>query len=254
MNYTWNWGIFWEPVAAGKGFYWQWLLSGLGWTVATALLAWIIALALGILIGAIRTLRPSPPFSWITYVSTAYVEVFRNIPVLLQMFLWFFVLPELVPESMGRWLKQDMPYPEFITAVICLGFFTSARVAEQVKAGIDSLPPGQRNAALALGLTLPQAYCHVLLPMALRIIIPPLTSEFMNIFKNSSVALTIGLLELTAQARQMNEYTFQGFETFTAATLLYVIVAMLVNRGMAYLEYRQQIPGYIAGNGAEAGR
>lgn len=249
MNYTWNWGIFWEPVAAGEGFYWQWLLSGLGWTVATALLAWVIALAFGILIGVIRTL-PSP---WLARAGNAYVEVFRNIPLLVQMFLWFFVLPELLPEGAGRWLKQGMPYPEFITAIICLGFFTSARVAEQVKAGISALPAGQRNAALALGLTLPQAYRHVLLPMALRIIIPPLTSEFMNIFKNSSVALTIGLLELTAQARQMNEYTFQGFETFTAATLLYIIVAMLVNRGMAYLERRQQIPGYIAENGAGAG-
>jgi len=249
MNYTWNWGIFWEPVAAGEGFYWQWLLSGLGWTVATALLAWIIALVLGISVGTIRTLPP--PFRWLTRISTLYVEVFRNIPLLVQMFLWFFVLPELLPESIGRWLKQGMPYPEFITAVICLGLFTSARVAEQVKAGIDSLPTGQKNAALALGLTLPQAYRHVLLPMALRIIIPPLTSEFMNIFKNSSVALTIGLLELTAQARQMNEYTFQGFETFTAATLLYIIVAMLVNRGMAYLERRQQIPGYIVGAGTQ---
>lgn len=249
MNYTWNWGIFWEPVAAGEGFYWQWLLSGLGWTVATALLAGIIALVLGISVGTIRTLPP--PFRWLTRISTLYVEVFRNIPLLVQMFLWFFVLPELLPESIGRWLKQGMPYPEFITAVICLGLFTSARVAEQVKAGIDSLPTGQKNAALALGLTLPQAYRHVLLPMALRIIIPPLTSEFMNIFKNSSVALTIGLLELTAQARQMNEYTFQGFETFTAATLLYIIVAMLVNRGMAYLERRQQIPGYIVGAGTQ---
>lgn len=258
MNYTWNWGIFWEPVAAGEGFYWQWLLSGLGWTVATALLAWSIALVFGILIGAGCTLRNPhtphtlpPSFRWLAGAGNAYVEVFRNIPLLVQMFLWFFVLPELLPESIGRWLKQGMPYPEFITAVICLGFFTSARVAEQVKAGISALPPGQKNAALALGLTLPQAYRHVLLPMALRIIIPPLTSEFMNIFKNSSVALTIGLLELTAQARQMNEYTFQGFETFTAATLLYIIVAMLVNRGMAYLEHRQQIPGYIAGAGTQ---
>lgn len=248
MNYTWNWAIFWQPVAAGEGFYWQWLLSGLGWTVATALLAWVIALAFGLLIGAVCTLRTlPPPLRWLAHAANAYVEVFRNIPLLVQMFLWFFVLPELLPENMGRWLKQDMPYPELITAVVCLGLFTSARVAEQVKAGIASLPAGQKNAALALGLSLPQTYRYVLLPMALRIIIPPLTSEFMNIFKNSSVALTIGLLELTAQARQMNEYTFQGFETFTAATLLYVIVALLVNRGMAYLERRQQIPGYIAG-------
>jgi len=245
MNYNWNWHIFWEPVAAGEGVYWEWLVSGLGWTVATSLLAWVMALALGATVGVVRT----TPVKWAARLGNAYVELFRNIPLLVQMFLWFFVLPEFLPQSVDRWLKQDLPNPEFVTAVVALGFFTSARVAEQVRAGINSLPRGQRMAAQALGLTLPQAYRHVLLPMALRIIIPPLTSEFMNIFKNSSVALTIGLLELTAQARAMNEYTFQGFETFTAATVLYVIVAFTVNRLMAWIEDRSRVPGYIAGGG-----
>ena len=245
MNYNWNWHIFWEPVAAGEGVYWEWLVSGLGWTVATSLLAWVMALALGAVVGVVRT----TPVKWAARLGGAYVELFRNIPLLVQMFLWFFVLPEFLPQAVDRWLKQDLPNPEFVTAVVALGFFTSARVAEQVRAGINSLPRGQKMAAQALGLTLPQAYRHVLLPMALRIIIPPLTSEFMNIFKNSSVALTIGLLELTAQARAMNEYTFQGFETFTAATVLYVIVAFTVNRLMAWIEDRSRVPGYIAGGG-----
>jgi len=245
MNYNWNWHIFWEPVAAGEGVYWEWLVSGLGWTVATSLLAWVMALALGAVVGVVRT----TPVKWAARLGGAYVELFRNIPLLVQMFLWFFVLPEFLPQAVDRWLKQDLPNPEFVTAVVALGFFASARVAEQVRAGINSLPRGQRMAAQALGLTLPQAYRHVLLPMALRIIIPPLTSEFMNIFKNSSVALTIGLLELTAQARAMNEYTFQGFETFTAATVLYVIVAFTVNRLMAWIEDRSRVPGYIAGGG-----
>jgi glutamate/aspartate transport system permease protein len=245
MNYNWNWHIFWEPVAAGEGVYWEWLVSGLAWTVATSLLAWVMALALGAVVGVVRT----APVKWAARLGNAYVELFRNIPLLVQMFLWFFVLPEFLPQSVDRWLKQDLPNPEFVTAVVALGFFTSARVAEQVRAGINSLPRGQKMAAQALGLTLPQAYRHVLLPMALRIIIPPLTSEFMNIFKNSSVALTIGLLELTAQARAMNEYTFQGFETFTAATVLYVIVAFTVNRLMAWIENHSRVPGYITGGG-----
>ncbi len=245
MNYNWNWGIFWSPVAAGEGFYWEWLLSGLGWTVATGLLAWVIALFLGSVVGVVRT----SPIKWLVILGNAYVELFRNIPLLVQMFLWFFVVPEFLPQDISTWLKQDLPYPAFVTAVVCLGFFTSARVAEQVKAGINSLARGQKNAGLAMGLTLPQTYRYVLLPMAYRIVIPPLTSEFMNIFKNSSVALTIGLLELTAQARAMNEYTFQGFETFTAATLLYIIVAFSVNRLMAWIEGRVHVPGYIAGGG-----
>jgi glutamate/aspartate transport system permease protein len=140
-----------------------------------------------------------------------------------------------------------MPLPEFTTAVISLGFFTSARIAEQVKAGILSLPPGQKGAALAVGFTLPQVYRYVLLPVAFRIMIPPLTSELMNIFKNSSVALTIGMLELTAVAKQMNEYTFQGFEVFTVVTILYIIVSFTANRLMALIESKTQIPGYLQG-------
>lgn len=245
-NYNWNWPIFWDTVATsadGSEKYYQWILVGLGWTVATGLAAWAIALLLGALLGVIRT----TPVRWLSGLGDAYVELFRNIPLIVQMFLWFFVLPDILPQSAGEWVKKEMPLPEFTTAFISLGLFTSARVAEQVKAGIQALPPGQKNAGLAVGFTLPQVYRYVLLPMAFRLIIPPLTSEFMNIFKNSSVALTIGLMELTAQARQMNEYTFQGFETFTVATILYILVAFSANRIMAMIEKRVQVPGYIGG-------
>lgn len=245
-NYNWNWLIFWDTVATsadGSEKYYQWMLVGLGWTVATGLAAWAIALLLGALLGVIRT----TPVRWLSGLGDAYVELFRNIPLIVQMFIWFFVLPDILPQSAGDWVKQEMPLPEFTTAFISLGLFTSARVAEQVKAGIQALPPGQKNAGLAVGFTLSQVYRYVLLPMAFRLIIPPLTSEFMNVFKNSSVALTIGLMELTAQARQMNEYTFQGFETFTVATILYILVAFSANRIMAMIEKRVQVPGYIGG-------
>jgi glutamate/aspartate transport system permease protein len=176
------------------------------------------------------------------------VELFRNIPLIVQMFLWFFVLPDILPDRLGNWMKQEMPLPEFSTAVLSLAFFTSARIAEQVKAGILSLPTGQKGAGLAIGFTLPQVYRYVLLPVAFRIMIPPLTSEFMNIFKNSSVALTIGMLELTAVAKQMNEYTFQGFEIFTVVTLLYIAIALMANRLMAWIENKVRIPGYSQGH------
>ena len=233
-SYNWNWLVFFDEVATGGEKYYQWILSGLLWTIATSLAAWVIALILGVMVGVIRTL---PIKGWVL-LGDSYVEIFRNIPLIVQMFLWFFVLPELVPSNLGDWIKQDMPLPEFTTAVISLGFFTSARIAEQVKAGILSLPPGQKGAALAVGFTLPQVYRYVLLPVAFRIMIPPLTSELMNIFKNSSVALTIGMLELTAVAKQMNEYTFQGFEVFTVVTILYIIVAFTANRLMALIEYK----------------
>jgi glutamate/aspartate transport system permease protein len=240
VNYHWNWGIFWQVSPDGVHTYFETLLLGTRWTLATALSAWIIALTLGSIVGVLRT-TPTP---WVVQLGDAYVELFRNIPLLVQMFLWYFVLPELVPYSIGTWLKQ-MPNASFFTAVVALGFYTSSRVAEQVRAGINSLPRGQRNAGLALGLTLPQTYRYVLLPVAFRIILPPLTSEFINIIKNSSVALTIGLMELTARARAMQEFSFQVFEAFTVATIIYIVINIIVTYGMARVERFVSVPGFI---------
>jgi glutamate/aspartate transport system permease protein len=209
----------------------------------------VIALVLGSVIGVVRT----TPVRWLARLGNGYVELFRNIPLLVQMFLWFFVFPELVPPSVGTWIKtMPPPWGSFVPAVLCLGFFTAARVAEQVRAGIGSLPRGQQMAGTALGLTLPQTYRYVLLPMAFRIILPPLTSEFMNIIKNSSVALTIGLVELTAAARAMSEYSFQVFEAFTAATILYLATNAVVVLGMRLIERRVAVPGFIGPVGKAA--
>lgn len=240
MNYQWNWNIFWEMSPDGVQTYWHTLLSGLAWTMATSLAGWVIALALGFAVGAMRTL----PNRWLRMLGTGYVELFRNVPLLVQMFLWFFVMPELLPKAGGDWLKSMSNGP-FVTAVLCLGFFTSARVAVQVTAGIEALAGGQRLAALALGLDLRQSYRYVLLPLALRIILPPLTSEFLNIIKNSSVALTIGLMELTASARAIQEFSFQVFEAFTAATVIYVAVNLVVIAAMRWLEHRLALPGTL---------
>lgn len=242
MDYHWNWAIFGELSPDGVRPYWQTLLDGLGWTLATSLAAWVMALILGFAIGALRTL-PSP---WWRRLGTAYVELFRNIPLLVQMFLWYFVVPEVLPAALGERVKA-MPNAPFVTAVVCLGFFTSARVAVQVTAGIEALAGGQRLAALALGLDVRQTYRHVLLPLALRIIMPPLTSEFLNIIKNSSVALTIGLMELTASARALQEFSFQVFEAFAAATMIYVLLNLLVTAAMHRLERRLVLPGTLGG-------
>ena len=242
MKYHWNWGIFFEQIKYGDETYLSWLVAGLGWTVAVSLASWVLALVLGFAVGTVRT----TPRTWLVRLGNAYVELFRNIPLLVQMFLWFFVFPEFLPRNLSLWVKQEMPAKEFVTATVCLGLFTSARIAEQVRAGILSLPRGQRMAGLAMGFTLPQTYRHVLLPMAFRIIIPPLPSEFMNIFKNSSVAFAIGVLELTFQARQMQEDSEQGIETYLAVTVLYFLCAFLANRIMAAIERRSHVPGYIA--------
>ena len=242
MNYHWNWHIFWEPAPSGTGTYLDMLLAGLVLTIETALGAWIIALVFGSIVGVLRTL-PSQTASRIGFL---YVEFFRNMPLLVQLFLWFFVLPELLPHAWGIWLKQ-IPNAPFYTTMIGVGLFMSARVAEQLRAGIGSLPRGQKLAATALGLTTTQSYRYVLLPIAFRIIMPPLTSEFLNTIKNTSVGITIGLIELTGEARSMQEFSFQVFEAFTAATVLYLLINIVVVVAMRLLERSLAIPGYIAG-------
>ena len=248
-----DWKVFLEQAPSGGMTYLGWLGSGVLWTLAVSICAWVIAFSLGSLIGILRTTPLRVPRA----IATTYVEVFRNVPLLVQMFLWYFVVPELLPKAWGDWLKGEMPnllqlpfaqfsVLEFAAAVICLGMYTASRVAEQVRAGIQSLPRGQTSAGLAMGFTLPQVYRFVLLPMGYRIIVPPMTSEFLTIFKNSSTALTIGVLELTAQSRQISEYTFKTFEAFTAATLIYIVITMTVIFTMRWLEGRVAVPGYIS--------
>lgn len=235
MDYNWNWGVLFQDP------FFDWLVLGVQWTFAVALAAWVIALTVGIIVGVGRTLPIRP----VAAICTGYVELFRNVPLLVQMFLWYFVVPEIVPDDVGRWMKRDMPNPEYLTAVIALGLYTASRVAEQVRAGIQSIGKGLTSAAYANGFSTAQTYRYVLLPIAFRLIVPPMTSEFLTIFKNSSLALTIGLLELTAQSQQIAEYTFQGFEAYTAATVIYVVIALLATVVMQLLEKYTRIPGYM---------
>jgi glutamate/aspartate transport system permease protein len=209
----------------GKGgdvTYLDWIISAWGWTLSVALCSLVLALAVGALMGTLRTLPNSP---WLVRLGNAWTELFRNIPLLVQIFLWYFVLPAVFP-----FLKT---FPPFILVVFALGFFTSARISEQVKSGIQALPRGQRYAGMAMGFTTPQTYRYVLLPMAFRIIIPPLTSESMNIIKNSSVAFAVSIAELTFFARQSAEETSQPILMFLAVTILYAISAFAVNRVLA---------------------
>ena len=243
---TWDWQVFCQDtldqtVAAGcfgKGgdiTYLDWLLSAWGWTVSVSLLSLALALVLGGVIGTLRTLQGH---AWVVRLGNAWVELFRNIPLLVQIFLWYHVLPSMFPA-----LQQ---VPGFVLVVFALGLFTSARIAEQVRSGLESLPRGQRYAGMAVGFTTAQTYRYVLLPMALRIIIPPLTSETMNIFKNSSVAFAVSVAELTMFAMQAQEETSRGVEIYLAVTALYVVSAFAINRLMAFIERRSRVPGFIA--------
>ena len=243
---TWDWQVFCKdtidgevrPGCFGSGgdiTYLDWMLSAWGWTISVAALALVVALVFGALMGILRT----TPDRRLVLLGNAWTELFRNIPLLVQIFLWYHVLPGLFPVLRG--------FPSFLLVVFALGFFTSARISEQVKAGIQSLPRGQGYAGLAMGLTLPQTYRYVLLPMAFRIVIPPLTSESMNIIKNSSVAFAVSIAELTMFAMQSQEETSRGVEIYLAVTGLYFISAFFVNRVMLFIENRVRVPGMIGG-------
>ena len=208
MGSNWDWQVFLQDPGGKYPTYWEWMLSAWGWTLSVALLALIVALVLGSLIGIIRTLPDSP---WLTRLGNAWVELFRNIPLLVQIFLWYHVIPALIPAMKS--------VPSFVLVVLALGFFTSARIAEQVRSGIQ--------------------------PMAYRIIIPPLTSETMNIFKNSSVAFAVSVTELTMFAMQAQEETSRGIEVYLAVTGLYMVSAFAINRLMAFIEKRTRVPGFI---------
>ncbi len=229
-----DWHIFSQDTGGGQTYF-EWLMQAWGWTLSVALLALVVALAVGTLVGILRTV----PNKALSFFGEAWTELFRNIPLIVQLFIWYFVLPRIFP-----FLVQ---VPGFLLAVLGLGFFTSARIAEQIKAGILALPKGQRYAGLAMGLTLPQTYRYVIMPMALRIVIPPLTSESMNIIKNSSVAFAVQIAELTFFAQQAAEETSQGIVIYLAVTVLYFISAFIINRIATYIEHRMQIPGMMLG-------
>jgi glutamate/aspartate transport system permease protein len=244
---AWDWQVFCKETTSGdvvascfgKGgdiTYLNWILSAWGWTLSVAVLALGVALLVGSLMGILRTV----PNKWLVLLGNSWTELFRNIPLLVQIFLWYHVIPSIFLTLRG--------VPSFVLVVFALGFFTSARIAEQVKAGIQTLPKGQRYAGLAVGLTLPQTYRYVLLPMAFRIVIPPLTSESMNIIKNSSVAFAVSIAELTMFAMQAQEETSRGIEIYLAVTGLYFVSAFAINRLALFIENRVQVPGMIGGS------
>lgn len=241
MSANWDWGIFFQPAPFGNTTYLGWILSSLKVTVLLSICAWIIAFLVGSLFGILRTV----PNKFLSSLGTIYVEIFRNVPLIVQFFTWYLVIPEFLPSSLRDWFKMDLDpnIQFFISSTLCLGLFTAARMTEQVRAAIQSLPRGQKAAGLAMGLTLPQTYRYVLLPNAYRVIIPPMTSEMLNLVKNSAIASTIGLVDMAAQAGKLLDYSARAYESFTAITLAYVGINVIIMLAMHLLEKRVRLPG-----------
>src|SRR5499433_3075739 len=241
MNYRFDWSVLWTGQSG------QWLLSGLITTIELSVCAWLLAVVLGIASGAMRTV----PYRALRAVATGYVEFFRNVPLLVWMFFWYFAAPPLLPEVVREWLFGHGL--EFWAAVCALGVYSGARFSEVLRSGIQSIPRTQLEASVAAGLTTVQAYRYVILPVALRLIIPPGTNESLNLLKNSSVALTISVAELTFQTRQIETYTAKALEALTAGTVIYLVLCVSLASIMSWVERRTAIPGLIVA-GARRGR
>lgn len=200
MGYHFDWGVLFQ--------YRGLLLEGLVATVQLVAIALVVSLALGVLVGVARTFLP-PALSWI---FVAYTEFFRNIPPIVQFFFWYFAANLGVLSG----------------AVVGLSVFTSAYIAEIVRSGIQTIPRTQVEAARSSGMATKQLILYILLPQALIRVIPPLSIEFINLVKNSAVAMTIGYAELTFQSQQIETETFRGFEAATAVTILYIALAFAI--------------------------
>ncbi len=234
MNYQFNWSVLWSGQSSA------WLAQGIVTTIEISALAWLLAGALGILSGALRTV----PFAPARLPATFYVEFFRNVPLLVWMFFWYFAVPPFLPIPLREWLFNHGA--EFWAGTLALGVYHGARFSEVIRSGIQSIPKSQLEAAVSTGLTVAQAYRLVIIPIALRLIIPPVTNESLNLLKNSSIALTISVAELTFQTRQIETYTGKAFEALTAGTVIYLLLCLGIVAVMSRLERRFAIPGMIA--------
>jgi polar amino acid transport system permease protein len=208
MAYKFDWGV----LLVYRHLLWQGLLL----TVQISGLSMVLSLVLGGVIGLGRRAEVMP----VRWLCGAYIEFFRNIPLIVQLFFWYFAVG----------------LEAFPAAVIGLTVYTSAYIAEVIRSGLQSIPRTQIEAARSFGMTPFQALRHVVLPQALMRVIPPLGVEFINVIKNSSIAMTISVTELTFQTQQIESLTFRGFEAATAITILYVLLASSIVLLMAAIE------------------
>lgn len=163
------------------------------------------------------------PFKPADWAVGAFVEYHRNVPLLIQILLWYFGVPELLPNGLRFWINQQNS--EFVFALVAIGLCFSAYMSEDIRSGIRSAPTTQYEAARALGFGYVRSMYYVMLPQALRVSTPPLINQTLFLFKNTSLAMAIGVAELTYQAKEVESYTFKTFEAFFVATILYLVIS-----------------------------
>ncbi|CAG4896680.1 amino acid ABC transporter permease [Paraburkholderia saeva] len=219
--------------------YLGWLWQGFGMTLGLSVLVMISATACGFVLALARSSRAAP----LRQAAAFYVLVFRNSPLIVQLLFWYFGVATLLPETAMNWLNAPhrvdfglvsvgWPSFEFVAGWFGLTCYTTAFIGEEFRAGLSGVPAGQHQAALALGLTPLGAFVHVILPQAIRIATPPLFGQYMNVVKNSSLTMAIGLAELSYVSRQIDTETFKTFQSFGAATVLYILTIAVIETGL----------------------
>ena len=216
LSYKFDWSV----VLAGQ--YHDWLVSGLKVTLQLSAAGIVLSFLLGLVVAVMRMSHITP----IRWAACAFLEFTRNTPLLVQIFFWYFGSYKLLPMAVNDWLNAQGF--EFAAALIALTIYTSAFIAEDIRSGVLSIPKEQMEAARSAGFSYLRSMQYIILPQAVRITIPPLINQFLNLAKNSSLAMTIGVMELTYQARQVESYTFKGFEAFTAATVVYLAISIII--------------------------
>ncbi|QJB57495.1 amino acid ABC transporter permease [Pseudodesulfovibrio sp. zrk46] len=242
MQYTFHW----DKMFSGEPAQWMW--DGFVTTLQISSISLVCSMFLGIMICVMR-MTPFKPLQWF---ALAYTEFFRNTPLLIQIFFWYNASHVVIPAGINEWMNELFywfPGPfslfghdfvgewvlfnvELITGVIALTVYTSAFIAEEIRAGIFSIPKNQLEASRAVGLSFLQGYRYVILPQALRIVIPPLISQALNLIKNSSLCMVIGVGEMMFQATQIESYHAIPFEAFSVALLIYLTISLIVSFGI----------------------
>ena len=210
-----------------------WMLQGAALTAWLALLVCVLATLLGVLLAAGYEQR----WRSVRLVVRTFLSLHRNTPLMVQLLLWYFGVAALLPEAAMLWLNAPhevtlagwtlaWPSFEFVAALVALSLYSAAFVAEEIRAGIRSVAPGQRAAALALGMTPRQVFRHIVLPQALRVVRRPLLGQYLGVIKNTSLTMAIGVAELSYSSRQVESETLLTFQACAVATLLYLLLVL----------------------------
>lgn len=215
----------------------QQLIWGYQTTISLFATAWILSFSLGLILTVIRA-TDFAPCRWLV---DAFVEYHRNVPLLVQLFFWYFGMPELLPEAIRFWLYDHGA--EFTFAAIGLGLGSSAYVAEDIRSGLRAIPSTQFEATRALGCGYVKSMRYVIVPQALRISLPPLISRTLLLFKNTSIAMAIGVAELTYVTTELVNDTYRTFLFFGIATVLYLVGTFLIMTVGSWLSSKYRLNG-----------